>query len=149
MRRLRSQSGVTYLEILILVVAAGIISSLFVPRWTEEVKEQRYESAFAVAEQLATTLESYYASHGNFTNEPDSLTAILPSTDLLINPLTGGEWNIEIMNAGQEFMITGEGRQRIELQTEDRWPEFKQAWEAWVAYQEQLRQEAARSRRGR
>lgn len=149
MRRLRSQSGVTYLEILILVVAAGIISSLFVPRWTEEAKEQRYDAALEVAHQLAASLESYYASHGNFTNEPDSLTTVLTTADLLVNPLTGEEWTIEIMNSGQEYMITGEGRQRIELQTEDRWPEFKQAWETWVAYQEQLRQEAARTRRGR
>ena len=149
MRRLRSQSGVTYLEILILVVAAGIISSLFVPRWTDEIKAQRYDAAKEVANQLAAALENYYATHGNFSNEPDSLSTVITTDDLLVNPLTGDEWTIEIMNAGQEYMITGEGPQRIELQTEDRWPEFKQAWERWVAFQEQLREEAARSRRGR
>jgi type II secretory pathway pseudopilin PulG len=149
MRRFRSQAGVTYLEVLILMVLAGIISALIVPGWTDEIKAKRYEEAFGVASQLAESMETYYASHGTFSAERDSLLLFLPSPDLLINPLTGLEWIIEIQTAGQEYLITGEGKQPIEIQTEDRWPEYKKAWEGWVALQDQLRRQTEQARRGR
>ncbi len=149
MRRFRSQSGVTYLEVLILLVLAGIISALIVPQWTDEIKTKRFDEAYGVADQLAASMETYYASHGVFSAERDSLLLYLPSSDLLINPLNGREWVIEIQNSAQEYLITGEGKQPIEIQTEDRWPQYKKAWEAWVAYQDRLRQEAEQARRRR
>jgi type II secretory pathway pseudopilin PulG len=149
MRRFHSQSGVTYLEVLILMVLAGIISALVVPRWTDEIRTKRYDEAYAVADRLAESMETYYASHGSFSAERDSLLLNLPSPDLLVNPLNGREWVIEIQTSGQEYLITGEGRQSITIQTEDRWPQYKKAWETWVAYQDRLRQEAEQARRGR
>jgi type II secretory pathway pseudopilin PulG len=149
MRRFHSQSGVTYLEVLILMVLAGIISALVVPRWTDEIRTKRYDEAYAVADRLAESMETYYASHGSFSAERDSLLLNLPSPDLLVNPLNGREWVIEIQTSGQEYLITGEGRQSIRIQTEDRWPQYKKAWETWVAYQDRLRQEAEQARRGR
>jgi type II secretory pathway pseudopilin PulG len=149
MRRFHSQSGVTYLEVLILMVLAGIISALVVPRWTDAIRTKRYDEAYAVADRLAESMETYYASHGSFSAERDSLLLFLPSPDLLVNPLNGREWVIEIQTSGQEYLITGEGRQSIRIQTEDRWPQYKKAWETWVAYQDRLRQEAEQARRGR
>jgi len=149
MHRFRSQSGVTYLEVLILMVLAGIISALVVPQWTDEIKTKRYDEAYGLADQLAESMETYYASHGSFSAELDSLLLNLPSSDVLINPLTGREWVIEIQNSGQEYLITGDGKEMIEIQTEDRWPQYKKAWETWVAYQDKLRLEAEQARRGR
>lgn len=150
MRRSGSQSGVTYIEILLIIVTAGIVGALIVPSLTGRKREQFWQEAFARAEAVAVAEEAYYATHGEFTAERDSLLTVLPDSTLLIDPFSGGEFLFGTANRGQEYSVSGGPADRpILITTEDRWEAYKAAWQQWVDFQNRIREEEAARRAGR
>ena len=151
MGRLRSQTGVNYIQVLLVIVTAGIVGALVVPHYTNQEQEEFWQSAFLAAEIIAVAQEDYYASHGEFTASRDSLIMVLGDSTLLIDPFSGEEFEFGMANRGQDYSVSGgpSGR-RILIMTEDRWEYYTAAWQKWVALQEQIRaQEAEARRRGR
>ena len=149
MPRLRTESGVTYIQILLIIVTAGMVGALVVPRLTEQKREAFWQAAYEKAEAIAIAQEQYYTTHGEFTSRRDSLLTVLPDSTMLVDPFTNREFTFGIANLGQDYSISGgpEGRP-ILITTEDRWDRFRVAWQQWVDLQERIRQQEA-SRRGR
>ena len=149
MPRLRTESGVTYIQILLIIVTAGMVGALIVPRLTEQKREEFWQAALEKAETIAVAQERYYTTHGEFASSRDSLLTVLPDSTLLIDPFTNREFTFGTANVGQDYSVSGgpEGRP-ILITTEDRWDQFRVVWQQWVDFQEQIRQEEAR-RRGR
>jgi hypothetical protein len=151
MPRLRSEDGVTYIQILLIIVTAGIVGALIVPRLTEQKREAFWQAAFDKAEAVAIAQELYYTTHGEFAASRDSLLTVLPDSTLLIDPFTEREFTFGTANLGQDYSVSGgpEGRP-ILITTEDRWDSFRVAWQEWVDLQERIRAEEAGGRgRGR
>jgi hypothetical protein len=151
MGRLRSQSGVNYIQVLLVIVTAGIVGALVVPYFTNQEREEFWQSAFLAAETIAVAQEDYYAGHGEFTASRDSLIKVLGDSTLLMDPFTGREFEFGVANRGQDYSVSGGPSDRqILITTEDRWEHYAESWQKWVALQEQIRaQEAEARRRGR
>lgn len=148
MGRLRSQTGVNYIQVLMVIVTAGIVGALVVPYFTNQEQEELWQSAFLAAETIAVAQEDYYAGHGEFTASRDSLIKVLGDSTLLIDPLSGEEFEFGIANRGQDYSVSGGPSNRpILIATEDRWEHYTVAWQKWVALQEQIRAQEAEARR--
>jgi type II secretory pathway pseudopilin PulG len=84
MRRLTSQNGVNYIQMLLVIVTAGIMAALVIPYLLNRDVEELQAIALQRAERIAVAQEEFYATHGLFTMERDSLlTALADSTDLI------------------------------------------------------------------
>ena len=150
MRRVGSESGVTYIQILLIIVMAGILSALVVPRLTEQQRQQFWQDAYDKAVVIAMAQETYYQTHGEFAAEKDSLLTVLPDSTALIDPYTNEDFFFGTANVGQDYSVSGgPSDQPILITTEDRWEDFKVAWQSWVDLQNTIREQEAATRSGR
>jgi hypothetical protein len=150
MSRVRSENGVTYIQILLIIVTAGMVGALVVPRLTEQKREAFWQEAYQKAESIAEAQELFYATHGEFTAVRDSLLTVLPDSTMLIDPFTEEEFAWGAANRGQDYSVSGGPSYRpILITTEDRWNEFREAWQIWVDEQNRIREEDQARRGGR
>lgn len=142
MRRITSQNGMNYIQMLLVLVFAGILGALVVPYLTDQEKEEIRTLSRERAVMLADAQMDYYRTHGEFTMELDSLKTILSDPDVYIDPLTERGFLIGVVNQGQDFSISSNADPLIRIVTEDRWEDLKQAQLDWNAYQEEIRQQS-------
>jgi len=135
MRRLTSQNGVNYIQMLLVIVTAGIIAALAVPYLLNQGVEELQELARQRVERIALAQEVYFETHGVFTMERDSLlTALADSTDL-IDPTSDYPFLIGTANAGQDYSISSTGDFYILMVTEDRLDQLQVVRQKWHDYQ--------------
>ena len=146
MRRLTAQTGVNYIQVLLVIVTAGIISALVVPLLLNQGMEELQEFARERAERLALAQEEYYATHGVFTMERDSLLTVLPDSSYFLDPTTDTEFMIGTANAGQDYSISSTGDFYLLVVTEDRLDKLQEARQAWHQYQQDLMEQSRRRR---
>jgi len=146
MRRLTSQDGMNYIQMLLVLVVAGILGALVVPYLTTQEREEILALSRERADLIAEAQLAYYRTHGVFTMEIDSLKTVQPDPDVYIDPLNDRGFQIGVANQGQDFSITSTAEATLIIVTEDRWDELQQARLAWNEYQNQIR---AQSRGGR
>lgn len=146
MRRLTSQTGVNYIQVLLVIVTAGIIGALMVPYLLNQGVEELQALATERAERLALAQEEYYATHGLFTMERDSLLTVLPDSTCFIDPTTDAPFMIGTANAGQDYSISSTGQLHLLIVTEDRLDKLQEARLAWHDYQLSLRDQSRRPR---
>ncbi|MFO7768270.1 MAG: type IV pilin protein [bacterium] len=149
MRRLRSSAGMTYIQLLMIIVMAGIVGALAVPYYTNQKQEAIREEARQKVIQVAQAQESWYEDHGRFTDSCDSLATQLPETFDFLDPVSGDSLRVELSEEGQAYTISTSGARPIEITTEDRWYEFRAAWESYRDEQSRRADEERRSRGGR
>ena len=145
MRRIMNQTGMNYIQMLLVLVFAGILGALVVPYLTSQEKEEIRTLSRERATMLAGAEFTYYRTHGEFTMEIDSLKTVLRDPDAYVDPLNEQGFVIGVVNQGQDFSISSNVDSSILIVTEDRWEELQQAQLAWNAYQEEIRE---RSRGG-
>jgi hypothetical protein len=149
MRRAGSESGVTYIQILLIIVTAGILGALVVPRLTDQKRDEFWQVAYEKAVAVAVAQETYYGTHGEFAAEKDSLLTVLPEATALIDPFTNEDFLFGTANVGQDYSVSGGPSDRqILITTEDRWEEFKTVWQKWVDLQNVIREQEAAARAG-
>lgn len=135
MRRLTSQNGVNYIQMLLVIVTAGIIAALAVPYLLNQGVEELQELARQRADRIALAQEEYYASHGLFTMQRDSLLTTLADSTDLIDPTSDFPFLIGTANAGQDFSISSTGDFYILIVTEDRLDNLQVVRQLWHNYQ--------------
>ncbi len=135
MRRLTSQNGVNYIQMLLVIVTAGIIAALAVPYLLNQGAEELQELARQKAERIALAQEEYFATHGIFTMERDSLLTTLADSTDLIDPTSDFPFLIGTANAGQDYSISSTGDFYILIVTEDRLDNLQEARQKWHDYQ--------------
>jgi len=144
MRRLTSQAGVNYIQMLLVIVTAGIVGALVVPYLLNRGVEELQAVAWERAERLALAQEQYYSTHGVFTMERDSLLTVLPDSTYFIDPTTDEPFMIGTANAGQDYSISTAGDFYLLIVTEDRLDKLQEARLAWHNYQLSLRDQGRR-----
>lgn len=144
MHRFTNQSGMNYIQMLLVLVLGGIIGAIVVPYLSNKEEKELRALARQKIELLAGIQEQYYTTHGEFTMEIDSLMTILPDTSAYIDPLTGRRFTIGTVNQGQDYSIQCPGDSRILIVTEDRWEKLQEIRQAWHEYQQQLRAQGRR-----
>ena len=142
MRRITSQNGMNYIQMLLVLVFAGILGALVVPYLTDQEKEEIKTLSRERVVMIVDAQLDYYRTHGEFTMELDSLKTILSDPDVYIDPLNERGFLIGVVNQGQDFSISSNADPSIRLVTEDRWEDLKQAQLDWNAYQEEIRQQS-------
>ncbi len=135
MRRLTSQNGVNYIQMLLVIVIAGIIAALAVPYLLNQGVEEIQALARQRAERIALAQEEYYAAHGLFTMQRDSLLTTLADSTDLIDPTSNYPFLIGIANAGQDYSISSTGDFYLLIVTEDRLDNLQEARQKWHEYQ--------------
>ncbi len=135
MRRLTSQNGVNYIQMLLVIVIAGIIAALAVPYLLNQGVEEIQALARQRAERIALAQEEYYATHGLFTMQRDSLLTTLADSTDLIDPTSNYPFLIGIANAGQDYSISSTGDFYLLIVTEDRLDNLQEARQKWHEYQ--------------
>ena len=148
MRRLRSSAGMTYIQLLLIIVIAGMVGALAVPYYTEQERQAIRDQAHQKVVQVAEAQESWYEDHGRFTDSYDSLATLLPERFDFIDPLSGDSLAVELSEQGQAYSISTGGAQPIQITTEDRWYEFRAAWEHYRDEQASMAEEERRRRGG-
>jgi type II secretory pathway pseudopilin PulG len=150
MRRLESQSGITYIQILFVVVLAGMISALYVPYLTAQKVAEKVDLTRTRMQRIGEAQEAWYGTHGAFTDQRDSLMTILSDTTAFVDPLSSRRFRIGTANSGQDYSISTLGENPLTLVTEDRWNQFRDAFRVWQAEQtRRLEDEAAAARAAR
>ncbi|MFC1545118.1 Tfp pilus assembly protein FimT/FimU [Gemmatimonadota bacterium] len=142
MRRIMSQTGMNYIQMLLVLVLAGILGALVVPYLTSQEKMELSELSRERATRLVDAEFTYYRTHGEFTMEIDSLKTVLRDPDAYVDPLNDQGFQIGVANQGQDFSISSNSDPSILIVTEDRWEELQQARLAWRDYQEEIRLQA-------
>ncbi len=135
MRRLTSQNGVNYIQMLLVIVIAGIVAALAVPYLLNQGVEEIQALARQRAERIALAQEEYYATHGLFTMQRDSLLTTLADSTDLIDPTSNYPFLIGIANAGQDYSISSTGDFYLLIVTEDRLDNLQEARQKWHEYQ--------------
>ncbi len=148
MRRLRSSAGMTYIQLLLIIVIAGMVGALAVPYYTNQQQEQVREEARQKVVQLAEAQEDWYRHHGRFIDDYDSLATVLPAGYDFLDPLSGDTLRVELAEQGQEYAISTGGSSPIQVTTEDRWYQFRTAWENYRDEQQSMAEEERRRRGG-
>jgi len=120
---------------MLVIVTAGIIGAIVVPFLLSQGAEELQALARERAERLALAQEEYYASHGVFTMERDSLLTVLPDSSYFLDPTTDTEFIIGTANAGQDYSISSTGDFYLLVVTEDRLDKLQEAQLAWHQYQ--------------
>ena len=146
MRRIKSQNGMNYIQMLLVLVFAGILGALVVPYLTGQEKEEIRTLSRERVVRLVEAEFAYYRTHGEFSMEIDSLKTVLPDPDAYIDPLNDQGYQIGTPNQGQDFSISSYADPTIIIVTEDRWAEHQQAQLDWNAYQEEIRQQSGGGR---
>jgi len=147
MRRIRSTSGMNYIQMLLILAVAGIAAALVVPYLTSRGEEEALLLAREKLVPLAEAQEEYYKTHGEFTMEIDSLMTILPDPEAFVDPVSGDNYIIEVVNMAQEYSIYSPADNKIRIVTEDRWDNLASIRQAWHEYQLQERERARSGRR--
>ena len=148
MRRLRSSAGMTYIQLLLIIVIAGIAGALAVPFYTNKQAEAVRSQARQKVVQLAEAQEAWYRQRGRFTDDFDSLATVLPAGYDFLDPMSGDSLSVELTEQGQEYTLSTGGANPIVITTEDRWYEFRAAWEAYRDDQASMADEERRRRGG-
>jgi len=139
MRRIMSQTGMNYIQMLLVLVLAGILGALVVPYLTNQEKEEIKALSRERAGRIVDAEFTYYQTHGEFTMEIDSLKTVLRDPDAYVDPLNEQGFQIGVVNQGQDFSIQSYADATILIVTEDRWEDLQQARLAWRDYQEEIR----------
>ena len=146
MRRLTSQDGMNYIQMLLVLVSAGILGALVVPYLTTLERDELIARSRERVERIADAQLVYYRTHGVFTMEIDSLMMVEPDPEVYIDPLTESGFEIGVVNQGQDFSISSTAEETNILITEDRWNELQQARIAWNEYQNEIRRQSSGGR---
>jgi len=147
MHSLRSQEGVTYIQVIFPIVFAGIVAALVVPHLTESKRQEIEAEALSRMARIAEAQEQWYANHGQFTDQVDSLRTLILDPEVFINPVNERPFTIELSNQGQEYSIYSAGfHEELLLETEDRWPQFMTVWRMYRDEQQRLADEEAARR---
>ena len=76
-RLLRSPSGFTLIEIMVVIIILGILAGLIVPRLLEEPDKARKVKAKLQIESLATALKKYRLDNGDYPTTEQGLQALV------------------------------------------------------------------------
>ena len=147
MRRFSNQNGINYIQMLLVIVIGGILGALVVPHLLNKERDELLNEARMKIDRIGDLEFEYYKTHGEFTMELDSLMALEPDATIFLDPLTGERFVIGVVNQGQDFSIYSIAEPSRGLQTEDRWDELQPAQQAWLDYQQQLREASRRGGR--
>jgi len=142
MRRLTSQDGMNYIQMLLVLVLAGILGALVVPYLTTQEREELMAQSRERVNLIVDAEFVYYRTHGVFTMEIDSLKMVQPDPEVYVDPLNDRRFEIGVTNQGQDFSIGSSSEATIRIITEDRWDELLQARVAWNEYQNLIRQQS-------
>lgn len=93
----RSQSGVTLIELMIVVVIIGIIAAIALPSYQRYIERTRAGDAQANLMSLAQAMERYHTQKGTYVGAAVGKGGIFPAEA----PLDGGRkyYNLEIVSA--------------------------------------------------
>lgn len=109
-----SQAAFTLTEVLISIVIAGILSSLALPNYLNQVNRSRQSETVSTIAQIQTTIASYADEFGVLPEswaELNDISAVMtddgPATKENFQAITlaGGYYNVEIKPVGNLFTI--------------------------------------------
>ena len=74
-KNLRTSSGFTLIELMIVVVIIGVLATIAYPSYTQYVSQSRRADAYTALSQIANNLEKFYSQCGAYTADITSATA--------------------------------------------------------------------------
>jgi len=74
----KNVKGFTLIEVLVVVVIIGILTSVALPQYQKAVLKSRFAQAKTIARSIADAEEVYYAAHNTYTLNVDALDISLP-----------------------------------------------------------------------
>ena len=96
----RNPRGVTFIELLTVVVIIGLLSIFAIPRLTRNKEKAILASMQSDLRNLATAEEGYYYRLSTYTNDQVALGITLSSGNvLIINEATAAGWSATISHA--------------------------------------------------
>lgn len=91
MKILRDESGLTLIEVMLVVIIIGVLIALVVPQFSGRTEQARKAAAKAdIQANIAVALEMYYLDNGAYPTTEQGLDALLQQTDLPPLPIS---WN--------------------------------------------------------
>jgi len=75
--RLRSESGFTLIEIIVVVIIIGLLATLVAPKFFGKVDQSRVKTSYAQIELLGAALDMYRLDTGNYPDTHEGLEALL------------------------------------------------------------------------
>ncbi len=103
MQKRKYMSGITLIELMIVVVVVAILAAIAYPGYQEFVARAKRTEARAALLQAATNQERWYLNQRSFTND-------LTNLGFTSNPFTtaSGAYvvNVAVQNNNQEFTVT-------------------------------------------
>ncbi len=139
MRRIMSQTGMNYIQMLLVLVLAGILGALVVPYLTSQERAEIKALSRERAVRIVDAEFTYYRTHRELPMELDSLTTVRSAPVADVDPLNEQGFQIGVVNQGQDFSIQSNADAMILIVTEDRMEDLQQARLAWRDYQEEIR----------
>ena len=125
MRHLRSKSGLTLIELMVVLLILALFAALVVPRFTGQVDTARINTTRHQIQIMAVALDTYRLDMGEY---PDSLTALTESqgekwNGPYLRPARipedpwGNEYIYTVTEAGSDFDLysSGDGQQEIRI----------------------------------
>ncbi|MFQ5631789.1 MAG: type II secretion system major pseudopilin GspG [bacterium] len=91
MKTLRDESGLTLIEVMLVVIIIGVLIALVVPQFSGRTEQARKAAAKAdIQANIAVALEMYYLDNGAYPTTEQDLDALLHKPDMPPLPIS---WN--------------------------------------------------------
>ncbi len=102
MRRARFLPGFTLVELMIVLVIAGVLATLVYPSYRDHLIRGALPEAIGGLSQYAARLEEYYLDHRTYAGADDECALSLP---------TAGRFSFSCVpaNSGQTYLLTATG----------------------------------------
>lgn len=76
-RTLRCRSGITLIELMVVMVILGLLAALVAPRMFGKVEKAKQKAAYAQIELFGTALDSYRLDVGSYPTTAEGLEALI------------------------------------------------------------------------
>ncbi len=73
------KAGFTLIEIIIVVIIAGVLASVSIPKYTGLVEKSRASEGTYILGTLLSSQERYFLEHSSYANDPNKLDVTVPT----------------------------------------------------------------------
>lgn len=87
---INSHNGFTLIELLVVVLIIGVLAAIALPQYQIAVAKSRFSTVMPMVRALKTAQESYFLSHGQYTDDLNSLELSFDYTNHGNTNIAGG-----------------------------------------------------------
>jgi type IV pilus assembly protein PilE len=122
--RFQNEKGLILIDILIVILIAGIIAAIVVPQYTQKQEKEQMELSQQNMDALANAQDTYFQEKGKYASDIMELSSVDPDVRDILSP-GGLEYSIELPDSLSYVILCPQGYGEIRADSTG----IKRSWE--------------------